>query len=170
MKNKRKGRMIADTFEQIEDFGKSTVKHVTRQTLRTFSPLDILEDLSSTKQSTAQENKNSQEKKPNHTPINTNLLKTEYEQQDKKKEIALKNRLFQLVKQGDEKELQKKKQKEQEKKQVEVEEEQKKREEKKKEEEQKGQVPQGKIRRSIFSPRTKAKREHFETRPSTGKQ
>jgi cation diffusion facilitator CzcD-associated flavoprotein CzcO len=168
---KTKGRFTTDTFEKLEDLGRSTAKHVVRQTIDTFSPTNILEDLTTPSQTEKPNDKKDQEKKQNHSPIDIDSLKQEYDHQDKKKEINLKNRLFQLVKQGEEKELEKKKQKEKEDEQIELEE-QKKKEQEKKEKEQKQQapVPQGKIRRSIFSPKVKAKREHFEIRPSQGKQ
>jgi len=170
MKNKTKGRFVTDTFEKLEDLGKSTAKQVTKQAIDTFSPINILENLTTPKKNEKQDNKDKEHNDSNHTPINMDSLKKNYEQQDKKKEVNLKNRLFQLVKEGEQKELQKKKQQEQQKKQEEGEEEKKKQEVKKKEEDQRGEVPQGKVRRSIFSPKIKAKREHFEIRPSQGKQ
>jgi hypothetical protein len=168
---KTKGRFITDTFEKLEDLGKSTAKNVAQETIKTFSPMNILEDLTTSSQTEKpKEKKESEKKNPNHSPINMESLKQEYDKQDKKKEVNLKNRLFQLVKQGEENELQKKKQKEKEDEQIELEEQKKKEQEKKKQEQQKGEVPQGKVRRSIFSPKIKAKREHFEVRPSQGKQ
>ena len=83
----------------------------------------------------------------------------------------MQQKLFQLVKRGEEEVLQQKKQEEQEKEQkevYEVEEKKKKLAEKQKQE-QMDDIPKGKIRRSIFSPKKVAQRQHAEVKPATGK-
>jgi len=47
---KTKGRFITDTFEKLEDLGKSTAKNVAQETIKTFSPMNILEDLTTSSQ------------------------------------------------------------------------------------------------------------------------
>jgi len=64
-----------------------------------------------------------------------------------------------------------KKKEEQEKKQREIYElQEKKKKEEEKKKQQAGDIPQGKVRRSIFSAKKVAQRSHTETKPSTGKQ
>lgn len=163
-----KVKIIRDTFEQIAELGGSTIKKGAEQAAKTFSPLSIFENLLSTDSGTP---KNDTDKKPEgHTPIDIQGLTKNYEAQDKQKENALRNRLFQLVKSGDEQEMQKKKSEDRQKTVQEQKEEQEKIEKEKRiKESQTGDVPQGKKRRSIFSPRVKAQREHAEFKPASGK-
>jgi len=163
-----KVKIIRDTFEQIAELGGSTVKKGAEQTAKTFSPLSIFENLISTDSETPK--KNTDKKPEGHTPIDIKDLTKTYEAQDKQKEHALRNKLFRLVKGGDDQELEKKKAEEQQKTVEEQREEQEKIEKEKRiRESQAGDVPQGKKRRSIFSPRVKAQREHAEYKPASGK-
>ncbi len=163
-----KGKIIRDTFEQIAELGGSTVKKGAEQAAKTFSPLSIFENLLSSDSETP---KNDTDKKPEgHTPIDIKGLTKKYEAQDKQKENALRNKLFQLVKSGDDQEMQKKKSVERQKTVQEQREEQEKIEKEKRiRESQAGDVPQGKKRRSIFSPKARAQREHAELKPASGK-
>lgn len=164
-----KGKILQDTFEKVVELGGSTAKQTAKQVSQTFSPLNILENLTTSGSSKPIE---TDKKKDTHTPIDIKGLTKNYEAQDKQKESALRNRLFQLVKSGDEQELQKKKSEERQKTVQEQREEQQKEEEEKKKRETQilGEIPQGKQRRSIFSPRVKAQREHAEYKPASGKQ
>ncbi len=111
-------------------------------------------------------------KKQNHTPLDTKKLQDKYQDQDKKKAEALRQRLFQLVKSGEEKAIKERRKKELERqRQTLAEQEQKKkRGEEEKKKQQEAPIPKGKVRRSIFSPKTFAKRLQTEVRPSSGKQ
>ncbi len=167
----KKKTILSDSFEQVVELGKTSAK----QTAKTIK--NIVQDIGTAKSleklvngnATSTEKTNGQ----NHTPLDLNKLKTNYDQQDKQKEEALKVRLFQLSRQEEERVNVRRKQKEQQKLQQEVSEEQEKKrrgEEKKRQEEQGPPLPSGKKRRSIFSTKKKADEQHMETRPATGKQ
>ena len=164
-----KGKILQDTFEQLAELGVSTAQKGAKQTVQTFSPLNILENLTGTTTNIAK--KDTDKKTEGHTPIDIDGLKENYEEQDKKKENDLRNRLFNLVKAGEDEEVQKKKAEVREKVVQEQNEEQKKAEEEKKKKDAQilGEIPQGKQRRSIFSPKVKAQREHAEYKPASGK-
>ena len=172
-----KGQFLDDTFEQLVELGKSTGKATGQAIKQTFG-LKALWDAAINKRDGTSEveernGRTSEVKKGNnHTPLDFQKLQEKYKDQDKMKTDVLRQRLFQLVKSGDEKSLAAKKQKEQEKKQkVSYEEENKKKQlvEKKKRESLEV-IPHGKEHRSIFSPKKMAKREQLEVRPSAGKQ
>ncbi len=154
----KKGRILHDTFEQLAELGQSTAKKAVKQVGQTFIPLGMVED--------------EQNKKPNHTPLDLDKLEKKYDQQDKQKEMALRTRLFQLVKEGEKEELAKLKRRKQEEEQklLAEEQEKKKKEEEEKKKQQVVEAPRGKVRRSIFSPKKVAQREHAEVKPATGKQ
>lgn len=162
-----KGKIIHDSFERIAELGQSITKKGSKQAVETFSPINIIENLTTSSTSKPIEK---EKEKTDHTPIDINTLKSKYEEQDKQKENVLRNRLFRLVKSGDEQELEKKQAENRKKTAQEQQEEQEKIEKEKKiKESQSGDIPQGKQRRSIFSPKAKAQREHAETRPAVGK-
>lgn len=171
-----KGSFWSDTFEQALEFGQSTAKQTGQSVKQTFSPLKILEQVVRTNQSSSQDKgkeklEAGQVNKPDHTPLDFDKLQQKYSAQDKQKTEALRYRLFQLVKSGEEKAItEKKKEEGEEKRKLLYEEQEKKRKEEKKKQEQAGQIPQGKIRRSIFSPKKMAQRQQMEVKPSAGKQ
>ena len=168
----KKKTILSDSFEQVAELGKTTVKK-TAKTLK-----DIVQDVGTAKSleklidgngSTSAEKTNGQ----NHTPLDLDKLKENYDEQDKQRMKTLTAHLFQLSKQEEAKVNVERKQKEQQKLQQDVSEEQEKKrreEEKKKQEEQGPPLPSGKKRSSIFSTKKKADEQHMETRPSTGKQ
>lgn len=165
-----------DTFEKLAELGSSTGKKTIQAVSQTFSPLKLTEKiLGQTDGEINQPNeqtKNKEKKGQSHTPLDFDKLKENYTKQDEQKEIALRNRLFKLVKQGEEKNLAEKKQEEERKKMIEEKEkeEEKKRKEKIKEQQQEQEIPRGKIRRSIFSPKKVAQKQHEEIKPAVGKQ
>jgi hypothetical protein len=168
-----KGNILQDSFEQIVELGQTTAKQGAKQISQTFSPLKILENITQNSPSTPSLNeKQSNEKNESKsTPLNFEKLKKNYEDKDKAKTESLRNRLFQLVKQQEEKSLEEKKTKEEKK----GKKEEYKKEEKKKllaqqKQAQETEIPQGKQRRSIFSPNKVVKREQAEVRPASGKQ
>ncbi|MCL4374956.1 hypothetical protein M1523_03800 [Patescibacteria group bacterium] len=171
-----KGSFWSDTFEQLAELGKTTVKQSTQAVKQTFNPVKILEkavkpanNQSGDKGVEKPEGGNKQNQR--HTPLDLEKLQQRYQNQDKAKADMLRNRLFQLVKSGEEKVLQEKKQELLEKKRKE---EWEKAEKKKRAQEAANQtpaeVPHGKERRSIFSPKKVAKREQAEVKPASGKQ
>lgn len=168
-----KGKLLEDTFEQLVELGQSTAKKTVKSVAQTFNPFD---KNSSSGKENSQNSLNLQteklkNKKNNHTPLDFDKLQKKFQDKDKIKTEALRNRLFQMVKQGDEKIIVEHRQKELEKKRQQVYLEQ---EKKKKEEERKKQqgsaIPMGKVRKTIFSPKKTAERQHAEVKPASGKQ
>lgn len=168
----KKKTIISDTFEQVTELGSATAKR-TAKTVK-----DIVMDVGTAKtleRVVTNNDTNGPEKangKKNHTPLDLDGLEKKYQDQDKQKEKNLRIRLLQLVSQEEGRVLAKKKQekKAKEGRIIQEEEEKKKQEEEKKKQQEKGKVPEGKKRRSIFSPKKKASEQHMEIRPSSGKQ
>jgi len=166
-----KGNILQDSFEQLAELGKTTTKQGGKQIVQTFNPLKILENTTGEGQNTDKQKEELKKKKDASTPLDFEKLQKKYQDEDKLKTESLRNRLFQMVKREDEKSLEREKAEGQEKKQKEEYEKQ----EKKKQKAQQQQIefleePQGKIRRSIFSPKKVSQRNVAETRPATGKQ
>ncbi|OGK13925.1 hypothetical protein A3C98_01440 [Candidatus Roizmanbacteria bacterium RIFCSPHIGHO2_02_FULL_37_15] len=170
---------LEDSFEKLVEQGstqaKKAAKTVVKQVSSTISSTKMWEqilgvDSNGDKTGAVKEKKG--ETASNHTPLNLEKLGKSYQDLESQKTEILKQRLFQLVKRGEEQVLQDKKKEEQEKKQKEFFESQEKEriEEQKKKQEQVAEIPKGKVRRSIFSPKKVAQRQHAELKPSTGKQ
>jgi len=159
---------------ELLELGKSTVKNTGQQLKQTFSPLKILEGIVGGGNESLlieKNDKNELKREHNSTPLDIEKLRNKYQEQDKQKEEALRQRLFQLVKRGEEEVLQTQKQQEAEKQRMEAYQEQKKRkEEERKRQEALVEAPKGKIRRSIFSPKKVVQRQQAEVKPATGKQ
>ena len=181
--------ILEDSFEKLVEQSrtqaKKTAKTAVDQIKQTFSPSKMWEQILGVSPSTSEsgnvtseveeersDGKTSEVKKTgNHTPLNLEKLGKKYQEKEKQKTENLRQKLFQLVKRGEEEVLQQKKQEEQEKEQkevYEVEEKKKKLAEKQKQE-QMDDIPKGKIRRSIFSPKKVAQRQNAEVKPATGK-
>lgn len=152
-----KGKLFEDTFEQLVELGQSTAKKTVKSVAQTLNPFDKTSEV---------------KKGKNHTPLDFEKLKDKFQNKEKVQADALRNRLFQIVRQGDEKILMQKRQKEMEKKRQEeyIIQEKKKKEEEKKRQQQVGNLPRGKVRRSIFSVKKTSERQHAEIKPATGKQ
>jgi len=162
-------KFLSDTFEQVGEFGKSTIKKAAQTLTQTFSPLNLTELLinPSTEKAASDKEKGGEK---NHTPLNIEKLQQNYQKQDNQKLELMRQRLFQLVKKEEEEQIQRKKEEEQLiKRQRELRKEQQKKEEKEKEKQQTVIIPSGKIRRSIFSIKKIANRQHFEIKPASGK-
>lgn len=166
-----------DTFEKLVEQGasqtKKVVKSAAQQVKQVASPSKLWEQLLGASPNHP-DLPDSPDKRPGktHTPLDFDKLGKAYQNNERQKEEQLKQRLFQLVKQGEEKVLYEKKKEEEEKKRKEYYEamEKKKKEEEEKKQQQMAEIPQGKVRRSIFSPRKVAERQHSEFKPATGKQ
>ena len=161
-----KGKLLEDTFEQLVELGSSTAKKTVKSVAQTLNPFDKSSEVGEEK------GKSSEIKKDkNHTPVDFEKLKDKFQDSEKIKIASLRDRLFRIVKHDDEKMLIQKRQKEMEKKRQEeylIQEKRRKDEEKKRQ--QANNLPQGKIRKSIFSAKKTADRSHAETKPATGKQ
>lgn len=178
-----KGSFISDTFEQLAELGSSTAQKTTQSVKQIISPTKMLHSLIGNNQDRTSEVKGgsttggggTSEVKLDgnkHTPLDFNKLGQKYENQDKQKANALTQRLFQLVKSGEEKAIyQNKKEEEEKKRKIFYEEQDKKRrKDQQKQQQSAGDIPQGKRRQSIFSHKKVAKREQTEVKPSSGKQ
>lgn len=173
-----KGSFLDDTFEKLAELGTSTAKKAGQSVVSTISPTKIAEQITGSESSVnnpnAQKNpKEEQEKDKGHTKLNLKELQQNYQSQDDQKVDALRNKLFQLVKSGDEKILQEKEKEKNEKEQKSFHEDQQKRKKKKevlRRQSQEG-APQGKERKSIFGKKKKkAQVSMAEIKPSVGKQ
>lgn len=172
-----KGSVLSDTFEQLAEFGKSTAQQSGKAVASTFSPLKMLEQVVGGQPSSPQDQgmeklEKGQSQKQNNTKLDFKKLQDKYNTQDTQKTNQLRNRLFQLVKSGEEKAIGEEKKKKEEKKRQEATEEQdkKRKEMEKKRQEQSADIPHGKERRSIFSHKKMAQRQQTEVKPASGKQ
>lgn len=163
-----------DTFEKLAELGTSTAKKTSQAVGRTFNPLKITEKILGVdeEQGSFDQNKEQLKSKGKHTPLDFERLRRKYADQDKQKEAALRNRLFQLVKQGEERVFQQEKQGEEREKQMDEKQKQEKERQArlKAQQEAQAEIPRGKVRRSIFSPKKLAQKQHAETKPAMGKQ
>ncbi|MBI3619542.1 hypothetical protein HY214_00110 [Candidatus Roizmanbacteria bacterium] len=170
-----KGTFSDDTFEKILEFGSSTGKKAVQSVKNTFSPLKILDKatgLSTSGDQGIEKTEKGAAKRNDHTPVDFDNLEKSYKKQDSLKSDALRNRLFQLVKSGEEKAIQASRQGENDEKRREayMAQEKKRKAEENRRAADSASLPQGKVRKSIFSPKKVAKREQTEVRPSAGKQ
>jgi len=166
-----KGSILEDSFEQLVELGQSTVKQGVKQLGQTFSPLKLLEKAFG-KDETDSPTGEKETKKPenSNTPLDLEKLQKKYQEQDKIKEQGLRNRLFQLWRNEEEKLEQRKKMEKQEKERKEAQEKEMKKRREAQENAQPVELPRGKQRRSIFSPKKVAQRQQAEVKPSAGKQ
>jgi len=173
-----KGSILSNTFEQLVELGSSTAKKSTQQVVQTLNPIKLAQTAfgqESSNESNKSNKPNSFEslkKGKNHTPVDFDKLKNKFQDKDKLKAEALRNRLFQIVKREDEKILERKEMQEAQKKRQE---EYKAQEKKRKEQQQKiqkqqGGMPTGKAKRGVMSRKKTAEQQHFENKPASGKQ
>lgn len=170
-----KGDILEDTFEKLVELGSSTAKKSAQQVAQTLNPLNMVanalgkENSQNSLNSPTEKLKNNKE---NHTPFDFKKLQEQFKDKEKMKMEELRNRLFQTVKREDEKTMEREEMEEAQKKRQEeyLTQEKKRKERKERQQEQQGNIPEGKIRRSIFSLKKTAKRQHAELKPATGKQ
>ncbi len=171
----KKGTVWDDTFETAIETGKTMAKTGANQIKDTFNPFRMIENVFSKGDSKTPEQlmKEKMKVKQGHTPLDFDKLNKSYQSQDAQKTNALRNRLFQLVRSGEEKVKQEKQQKkEEEKRQIAYTEHEKRRQEAEKAKQQEASAaPQGKVRKSILGGgRKKATPDTAELKPSKGKQ
>jgi len=168
-----KGKILDDAFEQLVELGQSTASKTVKSAAQIINPFDKVasstkEDQKSFSNSQTEKLKN---KKDNHTPLDFDKLKDNFQNKEKIQADLLRSRLFHIVRQGDERSLMEKRQKDIEKKQKEEYDKQRKENElRRKKLQQSNELPQGKERKSIFSHKKSAERQHAETKPATGRQ
>lgn len=170
-----KGSFASDTFEKLAEFGQSTAKKTVKSVVQTFNPIKILENTNRSISENGEEEafKNAEKNKgKGATPLNFDKLQNKYKDQDKIKQEALRLRLFQLVKSGEERVVETEKREQEEKKQKEAYEhrQKKQQEQQKKQQEQQADIPKGKVRKSIFSAKKVAERQQVEVKANSGKQ
>src|SRR3989339_191556 len=149
-----KGSFLSDTFEKAIEAGQSMAKSGGKQLKQTFNPaqmignaIGIAKEGGGTDAVKGVEGRGATEakEKRSSTALDFEKLQKRYQNQDKSQTDALRNRLFQLVKSGEEKERQA----------------------------QTTTEPQGKEKQSVLAPRKKKKGVQpspTEIKPSTGKQ
>ena len=166
-----KGKLLEDTFEQLAELGQSTAKKTVKSMAQILNPFD---KTASSEVNNEQNKARTAEVKrgKDHTPLDFKKLQERFKDKEKMKMEGLRNRLFQIVRREDEKVLERKEMEEAQKKRQEeyLVQEKKRKEQERKQQEQQGNIPKGKIRRSIFSSKKTAERQHVELKPATGKQ
>ncbi len=171
-----KGKFLSDTFEQLGELAKSTVKESVKSVVGSFSPLNLLEFATRPSGSLShlvEEKIKKPETSNLSTPLDFNSLSETYKKQDEKKEEEIKRRLHQQFHQrwkSEEASLYREKRRQQEEKQKEAQIQiQKQKEKETRSYEQNLPEPQGKKRRSIFTPKKIAQQNRAEVRPASGK-
>jgi hypothetical protein len=158
-----KNTILGDTFEQLAELGASTIKQTVKAVGQIVNPFD---------QAKTQEIKRGQ----NHTPVDFDKLKNNFQNKDKQKADAiaqaLKNRLFQMVKREDEKIIERKEMKEKQKERDEENEvyEKRRREQQRKQAQQQDDMPTGKSKRGVATRKKTSEQQHVENKPASGKQ
>lgn len=170
-------KAIEDTFEKLVEQGATQVKKAAKSAVQQVSSSvsasrmweELLGVKSESKGPESVEEKRGEGK--SHTPLNFDKLAKSYQKNEQQKAETLKYRLFQLVKRGEEKVIEDKKKEIQEKQRKATAELQtKKQRAEEAKQSQEGDIPQGKVRKSIFSHKKVAQRQHAELKPSSGKQ
>lgn len=163
-----KGNILSDTFEQLAELGTSTAKKTVKSVVGIVNPFSP-----DTNESNKSNMSNSPEfdGKKNHTPINFKNLQEKFQNKDKIAAEALKNRLFQIVKNQGERSVEQEKMDKQEKLRNENYQAQ---EKKRKEQQQKAQNQQiisvGKTKRGVAVRKKISEQQHVENKPASGKQ
>ncbi len=174
-------QILEDSFEQAVEAGQSMVKSSAKQVKQTFSPWDMIANsFNESKDSQAHLEAKAKEqmgKNKNSTPLQFGELQKKYANQDEQKIQMMKQRLFQMVKNNDEKTLLKSQQEKAEKEKNEAYEviEKKRKEEEQKKQQTNSEAPEGKSGRGTALMGKKKKRkptepQPAETKPGGGKQ
>ena len=167
-----------DTFEKAFEEGKSVVKGTGKGVKKTFSPKSLFdqvigrESFSDSEEGMRQEEQGkSIKKKPKSSPLDLKKLEEKWRKKDEQKINSLRNKLFRRVHDEEKKARQQldEKEKERQRKQQQEEARKKQEEERRRQEEAQIEEPQGKQRRSIFSPKKAVKKKTVELKPSIGK-
>lgn len=168
----KKFGIFDDIGEQLVELGKSTAKKTVKSVAQTVNPLSVFDKTASVGEERSDGKTEAVKKGNKSTPLDLQKLQSKYQDKDKIQTQALRHRLFQMVKSGDEKLLMEKRQEEMQKKRQEAYEEQEKKKRREMQQQQSAASlePQGKQRRSIFSHKKVAKREQAEVKPASGKQ
>ncbi len=168
----KQGTMQADIAETLLELGKSTTTQSAQAVNKTFNPLKIVEQVATKKEGIDQVTgeKITEPNVPNSTKLDVKKLQEKYKGQDDIELTGMRNRLFKLVKEGEEKAIAQRKQEEEMRKKQELTEEEDKKKKQQQADQQPQDIPRGKERRTIFSAhKKKAMEQHVETKPSVSK-
>ena len=169
-----KGNLLEDTFEQLVELGQSTAKKTVKSVAQTLNPFDKTSGGKTSEVNSEQNQARTSEVKRgnNHTPVDFDKLKNKFQDKDKLQAEALRNRLFQIVKQEDEKSLERKEMEEAQKKRQEeyLTQEKKRKEQQQKIQGQQSSMPTGKAKRGFMSRKKTSEQQHVENKPASGKQ
>lgn len=173
--------LLGDTISEVFELGKSTVQNTGKSVGNTFSPLKIMEQngllpasgpLKSGEEKGMEQLEQGQgQKKNNNTPLDFNKLNDTYKKDDAASLQKLRGIYFQRVKSEEKQAIAALQNKEDERKKRELEEEEEKRRqiEAQKQQEVAQDVPRGKERKNMFSPKKKAQESHQEVKANRSK-
>lgn len=165
-----KGKLLQDTFEQLAELGTSTAQKTVKSMAQIVNPFPANESNASNESNKSHSPENNG--KNNHTPLDFDKLKNNFQDNEKAKVEGLRNRLFQMVKTEEERSLIRKRQEEMQKKRQEsYDKQQKDKNEQKKREQQSSGIAHGKLKGDNAQRRkAAAAQQQAEVKPSTGKQ
>ena len=172
----KKGSIQADIAETLAELGKSTATQSVKAVGQTLNPLTYTEKIIA-KNQPGQENvdqltgeKITKENVPNSTKLDVKKIQDKYKNQDDVQLGNMRNRLFKLVKEGEEKAIADLKREEEDRKKKELMELEEKKKKQQQATHQPDDIPHGKERRSIFAVhKKKAMEQHVETKPQVSK-
>ena len=168
-------KIAHNTFEQVIETSHEIAKSAEKQVKETFNPLDMIrtsftEEKNPQAKDSKSESKDTLSKDEKHTPLDFDNLNKSYADQDKQKIDAMKQRLFQLVKNDDEKTATKTKQEKAQKERtiLQEEDEKKRREQEQRRQQSYSTSPQGKLKGG--KRKRPAEPQPAETKPGSSKQ
>jgi len=167
-----KGNILSDSFEQLAELGQSTAKKTVKSVAQTLNPFDKTAVGKGPGSEEFGRKTSEIKNKKDHTPLDFNKLKNKFQNKDKLKAEALRNRFFQIIKREEEKILERKnlKEKEVERQQEEETYEKRKKEQEKKQSQQQDSMPVGKAKRGTMPRKKSSEQQHVENKPASGKQ
>ncbi len=166
-------KLIKNTLGELFELGKSTGKKTTKAIKQSFNPFykpESTQERGKSHGSNANELRPSEVPTDKSTPLNLDRLQERYRKQDEEHMNSLKQKLFNLVKEGEKEAISEKRKKDEEKKRKEEEEKRRKEQEEERKRQQESRIvePKGKERKSIFA-RKKKKSSLPEMKPTKSK-
>ncbi len=167
-----KNTILGDAFEQLAELGTSTAKHTVKSVAQIINPFDKAAGKTSEVNPEQNSAKTSEVNRgKNHTPVNFDKLKNNFQDKDKLQAEALSRQFFQNVKREDEKILQRQEMEVvQKKRQEEYEEQEKKRREQQRKSQGQQIISVGKSKRGVAVRKKTSEQQHVENKPASGKQ
>ncbi|GEM_PF-1692386 len=170
----KKGSLLRDSLESVHELGRSTAKKTVKSIVEIVNPLQVLEKNTDNSEAAIQEKVAREgQKHPNSTKLDMEKLRKSFGKSDEQKANELRQKLFDMVKDGEKIAVHEDKEKEKYNTQQEERDKQERaqQEEERRRHDQSSGVPQGKVRKSILgTPHKKASMEqHTEFKPSSSK-